>query len=245
MAKTLHADGNSGGHTYIFNGTASEVSSYSTPTATDIGKLYFHSNLSYLAESQVIETTVAHPQRTHNSSSSKWSSTTYTVTNGNAEHLVGSHTKGVAVPAIAFLNGSQMSSGHTVQNVSGSLRSVSLFVTSTEVKVYEEFVTFQSTLPAISVTYKVFLFDYLSSASGNVALSMTPTSFSAGFGKLSTSYKYTRRQSTSPDFYLSKDKTADVANGGLKLVPPDGTTTYESSNYNGSFSGSTGTGVDI
>jgi len=245
MAKTLHADGANGGHAYIFEGSASEIGDYENPTAADIGNLYFHSNLSYLAESQILEATITHPQRTQNSSSSKWSGTNYTVTNGSQEFSIGSHTKGLDVPAIGFLNGNQMSAGHVIQNSAGSLRSVSLFITSNEVRVFEEFVTFQYTLPAIDVTYKVLLFDYLSSGSGNIAINMNPTSFSAGFGKLNTDYKYTRRQNTNPDFYLSKDKTADVANGGLKLVPPNGISIYESSNYNGSFTGSTGTGVDI
>jgi len=244
MSKTLHADGGNGGHAYIYNGSASDVNNYVTPTAAQLSDLYFHSDLSYLANSQKITTTVSFPQRAMNSSSGKYG-TTYTVTRGSQTHSIGTHSKGAAVPAIVIMDGVQITAGLPIQSAGGGLRSISVYVTATTVELLEEYITFNTTLGAISKTFEIYLFDYLSTGSGNTAISMAPSSFTAGFGKLNTSYKYTRKQTTNPDFYVTKDKTADVANGGLKIVNAGGTSVYTSSSYNGGFTGSTGTGIDV
>jgi len=244
MAKTLHADG-ANGHIYIFNGNFSEVSNYQNPTPSQLGSLYFHSDLSYFANTQVIETAIAHPQRTRSTSKSKWGGTHYNLVQSNQVFVLGNHSLGASVPAIGFIGNAQMSAGNIIQQVGQSVRSCSIFVNSNSVQVHEQFITVDDTLPAINQTYKVYLFQNLSSNITNVALSATPTSLTAGFGKLNTAYKYVRRQGSTPSFYLGKDKTADVANGGLKIVLPNGVTSYQSSNYNGTFSGTVGTGAEI
>jgi hypothetical protein len=105
-------------------------------------------------------------------------------------------------------------------------------------------VTFDDTLPAVTRRYRVFLFETLFEGSGNESIRIAPTLFRAGFGKLSTVYRYLR-QSAAPDVFVTSGKTADVRGGGLKVVLPDGTLALQSATYTGSFAGSPGRGVRI
>lgn len=247
MTRTLHADGTAG-HAYIYN-NGSAPSVYATPSVTQLGDLHFHSSLSYIGNSQVIEVTVNHPYRgvvsTTRSDKFSFNTTTTIYLNlGSSDYLLGSHSLGAAPAAIGVYSGSQMPAGFAVQTNNESVRAVSLYVTSSQVRLYEQFVTFDNALPAVTRTYKVYLFQNLFSPSGTVAISITPSTFNAGFNKLSTDYQYIKRDSASPDVYLTSQATADVSNGGLRLVPPGGTAVTTSS-YNGAFTGSTGLGVKI
>jgi len=242
MTRTLHADGTAG-HVYIYN-NGSAPSVYQTPTYAQLADLHFHSSLSYLGNSQILEVTINHPQRNPSYTYVKWGGSHYNPIQGTSDYVIGSHSFGTVPAAVGFYQGAQMPAGFSVQKVGQSVRAVSLYITSTQVRLFENFVTFDNVLGAVSRTYKVYLFQNLFSSSGNVAISISPTSFNAGFGRLSTNYRYVRKSST-PDLYVTNNKTADVSNGGLKIVLADGTTSFVSNNYNGNFSGSTGTGITI
>lgn len=243
MAKTLHVNGSSG-RAYIYNGTAAASSYDQTPTASQLGDLYFHSDLSYLKNTLTISGSVSHPIRTRSTNTDK-KGTTYNVIQGSQSYTLGTHTMGTGTPMIAVIGDYQMPAGHFIQKVNESVRTVSLWITATTVVVHEKYVTFDDTLPAISQSYTAYLFDILSTGSGSTSISISPTSFEAGFGKLDTDNVYVRRQSTSPNLYLTHDRTADVEGGDVKIVLPDGTTAYTGSNYTGSFTGTGGEGVDI
>ena len=137
-----------------------------------------------------------------------------------------------------------MPSGTVVQQVGESARAVSVYVSASQVRLFENWVSFDDTLPEVSRRYRVFLFQTLFSGAGTESIRIEPGLFRAGFGKLSTAYRYVR-QSQSPDFYLTAAQTADVQGGGLKVVLPDGTVALQSATYTGSFSGSPGRGVQI
>jgi len=245
MAKTLHGDGSNGGHVYVYNGNATEVANYQTPTRADLGNLYFHSDLSYLIcqASNVITTSVTFPQRDYNSSSSKWGGTSYTVANFHDDYTVATHNLG-NIPAIVVMDGAGLTSGRPIQTEGYSTRAISAFITNNEVKIHEESITFQDTLPAITKTFIVYLLEYKTSGSGTIAISATPNNFKAGFGKLDSDNRYIRRDS-SPDFYLTNQRTADVSNGAIRVCSPDGSIVYTAGGYNGSFTGTTGTGVSV
>jgi len=245
MAHTLHADGTSG-KVYIYN-NASAPSIYAVPTSAQLGDLNFHSALSYLGNSVVVEATVTHPVRTRSSYETKglFSSTThYDPVQGTSTYNLGNNSLGANAPFVPFYGTAQVPSGTVIHQVGESVRAVSIYVTATKVKIYESWATFDQSLPAITRTYKVYLFNTLFTGSGNTSLAITGNSFTAGFGKLSSSYRYLR-DSASPDFYVTQGKTADVSGGGLKVVLPDGSVQYNSSNYTGSFAGTSGRGVEI
>jgi len=243
MVKTLHVNGTTG-RAFIYEGSGDPADYDQIPTAAQLSELYFHSDLSYLKNTLVIEGEVNHPERTSSANVSK-KGTSYNVIQGSSTYVLGSHALGSSVPMIASVGGVQLPAGHFVQKVAESIRTACLYLTPTQVIVHEEYVTFNDTLPAISKTYTAYLFELLSLPSGSTSIAISPTSFEAGFGKLDTDNVYVRRQSTTPDLYLTKDKTADVEGGGVKIVLPDGTVAYTGSTYTGLFTGTSGEGVDI
>jgi len=242
MTRTMHADGATG-KVFIYNNDAAP-SVYATPTATQLADLHFHSDLSYLGNTQAITAVVSHPKRTRSSSTSK-GDTFYNPLQGSQTYNLGANTLGAAVPFIGFYSGAQVPSGTVVHQLGQSVRAVSIYVTSTNVYLYEQWVTFDDTLPAVSRTYKIFLFQTLFTAAGTTSIHIEPGSFHAGFGKLSTDYRYLREKAVSPDFYVGASPVADVQGGGLKVVLSNGGVAYNASTYTGAFTGSGGTGVAI
>ncbi len=245
MARTLHADGTTG-KVFIYN-NAADPAVYETPTGPQLGDLHFHSDLSYLGNAQVIEVTLTHPERTRSSSTSKGlfgSTTWYNPRQGTETYDLASHSFGRVVPFVPFYGSAQMPSGTVVQQVGESARAVSIYLTNTTIRAFENWVTFDDTLPAITRRYRVFLFETLFAPSGNESIRIEPSLFRAGFGKLSTAYRYLR-ESAAPDVFVTAGKTADVQSGGLKVVLPDGMLALQSATYTGSFAGSPGRGVRI
>lgn len=248
MPKTLHANGNSG-RVYIYKGDE-DPSLFATPSGPQLGDLYFHSDLSYLGNSLSIESSITHPQRTRSSDESKGflgigGSTYYNPIQGNQTYLIGSHSFGKIVPFVVMYEGMQIPSGTVIHQIGQSVRAISVFMDQSNVWLYESFVTFDDTLPAISKSYKIFLFDTLFQGSGNESIRIEPDLFRAGFGKLSSDYRYIRRDELNSDFRTTAGKTADVQGGGLKVVLPGGSVAYQSSTYTGSFTGSSSKGVKI
>ena len=242
MAKTLHADGNTG-QVYIYNSDA-DPATYATPKASQLADLHFHSDLSYLGNTQVLEVTVTHPERTRSSSSSKWG-TRYNPRQGTQSYTLVANQLAAIRPVVAFYQGVQMPSGTVVHQVGQSVRAVSVSIDASNIFLYENWVTFDDTLPAIDRAYRVFLFETLFAGAGNVSIQAQPGLFRAGFGKLSTDYRYLRRNTVTPDFYVGSGKTADVQGGGLKVVLADNSIAVQSSTYTGTFTGTGGTGVQI
>lgn len=245
MARTLHADGNTG-KVYIYNNDA-DPATYETPASDQLGDLHFHSDLSYLGNAQVIDVTITHPQRTRSSSTSKGlfgSSTYYNPRQGTETYTLSGHNFGEVVPFVPFYGSAQLPAGTVIQQAGESARAVSVYVTPTDVQLFENWVTFDNTLGAVTRQYKVFLFQTLFTGAGNESIRVEPTVFRAGFGKLDTAYRYFRESQT-PDFYVTDDKTADVQGGGLRAVLPNGETQISTSTYTGGFDGSVGRGVKI
>ena len=247
MSKTLHADGNNGGHVYIYNGTFSEVADYESPSRADLSNLYFHSDLAYLAcpLARVYEVSQTLPQINYNSNTSKFGNTSYTITNNHSDYVLINHGLGYTPIILPTMDGYELPAGLPVQTAGTSTRGVSIYADSTSIYLHSEAVTLNQSLPAITKTFKIYILNHLTSGSGTTAISATPTSFTAGFGKLSSDNKYLRRDTSNPDFYVTKARTADVSGGGLKIVAPNGSSIYESASYNGSFTGTTGTGVSV
>lgn len=242
MVKTLHADGVTG-KVYIYNSGVAPAT-YATPTAAQLGDLHFHSDLSYLGNAQVLQATVTHPEHVRSSSSNK-SGSWFNPLQGTQTYVLGANALGAVRPFVPFYQGVQMPSGTVIQQVGQSVRAVSVIMNATNISLYENWVTFDDTLPATTSSYKIYIFQTLFTGAGNVSIQAQPTSFTAGFGKLSTSYRYLRRNNVTPDFYVGAGKTADAQGGGIKVVLSDGSNPLTHSTYTGTFTGTTGTGVKI
>jgi hypothetical protein len=243
MARTLHADGTTG-KVYIYKGDA-DPALYASPTPAQLGDLHFHSDLSYLGNTQVLDATITHPERVRSSSSSKWGGTTYRAQQGTQIYTLGPNTLGAIRPAIAFYGTAQMPAGTVIHQINQSARAVSLIITPSQIRLFETWITFDDTLPAVARSYRIALFETLFTAAGTTSIHIAPGLFSAGFGKLSTTYRYLRRADSDPDLFVTAGRTADVQSGGIKIVLPNGTVALQSPTYTGSFAGTPGTGVRI
>jgi hypothetical protein len=243
MSRTLHVNGTSG-KAYIYKGEAAPAT-YASPTPAQLGDLHFHSDLSYLGNTQFLEATITHPERVRSSSSSKWGGTTYRTRQGSQSYVLGTNTLGIIRPAVAFYGDAQMPAGTVVHKVGQSVRAVSIVVTANQIQLFENWLTFDDSLPAVARTYRIYLFQTLFAGAGITSILIAPGEFSAGFGKLSTSYRYLRRANDAPDLFVTAGRTADVQGGGLKVVLPDGSVPLQSATYTGSFTGTPGTGVQI
>ena len=245
MSKTLYANGVTG-RVIIYKGVF-DPDVYQVPTGSDLENIYFHSDLAYLANSHVVTATVSHPQRTHSQKVSKGllgSTTYYNPVQGNQIHVIGANPLSKITPFIMHKDGAQIPGGTVIQQVGQSARAISAQMTAGNLVVYESYVTFDDTLPAMSATYGFFVLDTFFSGSGNESIRIEPDFFKAGFGKLNSKHRHPRRVSSNPDVYLGQGKTADVQGGGTRVVLPDGTIAYDSG-YTGAFSGGDAQGVAL
>jgi len=241
MPKTLYA---AAGGVIIYEGNETQIAQFANVgddadlsaagalTAIEkLGYLYFHSAYSYLGNATKVTTTVNHPARTASSAASggKHSGVTYSLLQGTSTYNLMAHTSGADAPNIVKLDDAQLLNGVPIQSNGASYRAVSTYNTGTQIVLYETYMTHSQSLPAISKTYTSYVFEFLSVATGSGAtnsLEITGTSLKAGKDKLDTAYNYIRREATNPDFYLIKDKTADVYRGKLKAIAPSGKVTY-------------------
>ena len=220
---------------------------FTNPVA-NLGDIYFHSDLGYIGNSSVVTANAAHPVRTRSTSTSKRFFSTSTWNNpvtGEQDYAIGTHSLGTAnVPFICKIGNNQAPAGTIIQQVGQSVRVVFPYITSTHVRVKEQFITFNDSLPAHTQSYTFYVFNTLFTASGSTSISASGSNFTAGFGKLNSSFRYHRKTSSSPDFFVTAGATADVNTGAIKVVMPDGTTTTDAA-YAGSFTGTTSTGIKI
>ena len=247
MTRTFYANGKTG-QVFIYAGTHNpQVFDY--PRGDTYNDIHFHSDLAYLGSSQVVEATITHPRRqkgeqTDDKFFGLLETDPYSVPlQGTQEYILGPHSAGADAPFVPIYNGAQIPAGSVVQTVEESVRAVSVFLTGGDVRVFENWATFEHSLPAVTRTYKVYLFETLFTPSGTTSVRMLPGRFTAGFGKLDTNYRYIR-ESDSPDLYLAIGKSADVEGGGWKTSSPDGSTITTGS-YTGRFPGVVGRGVKV
>lgn len=248
MSKTLYVNGISG-KSYIYEGSV-DPSTFENPSAGQIGSLYFHSDLSYLGTTTVLTGTITFPERIPNTTYTSGSKGgtgwyTYNTTYGEASYAFGSNPFGAIKPFIGIIDNVQIAGGRIIQSANYSNRGCSIYLTNSEVRIFENFSTYVYTLPSISVSFTVYIFDTFFSGLGSTAISIQPTSFKAGFGKLDSNYRYIKKNTTSPNIYLTSYRTGDVAGGGIKITSPNGTVAFTDASYTGSFQPSIGTGVQI
>jgi len=241
MSKTFFANATG---VIIYEGDESQLSQFASladdPDLTVPGALtaieklnylYFHSGYSYLGRAVKATTTIYHPARTASSSppGSKHANTTYNLIDGTSTYNITSHNKGGGALFITELDGDQLLQGMPIQNVGASTRAVCSVNDGSNINIYETYMTHSQSLPAITKTYTVYLFDFLTTAavaSETDNLEITPTSLKAGKGKMNTDFGYIRREATNPDFYLCRTATGDLEGGKLKAIAPSGKVTF-------------------
>jgi len=238
MAKKLYADGTTG-KVAIYDPAV--PGAFTNPLA-NLNAVYFHSDLDYVGVAAVLDFTVTHPARGTGGSSTQHSYLEPNPASGLVSGL--NHDLGYVPHALVFVGNDMLPANMQIQTSGSSYRTVAVDLTTTQVRVFETAWVYQHSLPALTVTYKIVLFTPKISPSGNETLHITQSSFVASRGKLNTAYNYLRRAVSSPMFWFSKGKTADVANGSFKIVTANGSVINRSP-YNGSFAGEAGLGVEV
>jgi hypothetical protein len=238
MAKQLFSDGVTG-RTAIFD--PANPDAFANPRA-NLQSVYFHSDLDYVGVAKVIDVSITHVARAAGGASALTGYPQPSYPQGEVSPLT--HGLGYKPFAIAFVNGQMLPANTQIQSAGMSFRTVALQITDTAVAVYETAWVYGTSLPAITIAYKIVLFTPPLVQSGDKTLEIKPSSFIASRGKLNTAYKYVRRDPVSPDFSLTKDKTADCSNGSFRIVTAQGDV-IERAPYNGSFQGTPGIGVEF
>jgi len=195
-----------------------------------LDSLYFHSGLSYLGGTETATVTVSHPARTAAAANAtrKHADTSYNLLEGSQEYTLINHSGDINSPFIVTESNEQLMQGLPIQSVGASVRSVAAYNTGTSIKIFEKYMTHAVNLPAVSKTYTVYVFNFLGNSTDSTEnnLKITSTSFNAAGGRLNTDYKYLRKETTSPDFYFSKGKTADLMEGKIKVISPSGKVSF-------------------
>jgi len=231
---------------------------------TWLANLYFHSDFNYMEVSHgPTNTGISHAAVSASSSSAPLAATVpFGWYAASATHLLLTHNLGYVPNAMVYVSGGNVIwPGMPVQVAGdGGARYVSVYCTSTEVRLYEYASTGPSTLPATSLTYTVIVFKNPPAPSGNTLLDFDPSTGAVqmGLGKFNSSRRYLQVVPGGSPFGIAYGRTIDLKNGAVRAVRPDGVT-YDpvpvgltmglsriqfyptvygaSMGYNGSFSG--------
>lgn len=234
MAKKLFADGVSG-DVAIFD--PANPAALSNPLE-NLGSVYFHSALSYMAIVNVATITIDHPERARSGNINKYGSG-YNPTYGSETYDLAEHTLGYIPHGILYTGDNMLPSATPIQMVGRSFRAAVLKFTDAKVQLHESFYTFDETLPPVSLTYKALVFRRPSEDEESTTLFISPTQMIASRGKLNTDHRYVQSHDSpgdAPDFFFTAAKTADVQNGAMKMVTANGTV-IEDPDYTGAFDG--------
>lgn len=241
MTKKLYAEGVTG-HVAIYEG--GNEAAFTDPL-NNLDKVYFHSALDYISIAHVWQGTITHPARTRSGSEDKYLSGAKKPLNGTQDYALTTHNLGYVPKGIARSGNDMLPAMAAVQRVgAASSRFVSFLITSTSVTLRENWFTFEDSLPAVNVVYTIYLFSPLIVGSGNKTLYIDPTDFKASKGKLDITRRYIKSKATSPDFFLAKGPSADVAGGGMRIVTPAGVS-IDDGRYTGSFAGTPAKGCSV
>lgn len=227
--------------------TGDPMAPFDNPLA-HMDKIKFHSDLQYLSSSIVQDVSISH------TSLAGVAGTGYAL--GNAGGSAGTsqpitdgqlrvtsiplltHDLGY-VPLVYVIYGNQLvSPGLTVQSLSDRWRGISVYATTTQVFVREVAISSREALPAVSRSYRVIVFREPTEIAGEPTFQVKPSAnlFGLGRGKVTQNHRPIRRVASGADysFYIPVDRIADIRNGALRIINPDGEV-VTLGQYNGAF----------
>lgn len=162
MSKRLYARGTDGVVAIVEGGAGSD--SYITSPLSNIDKVHFHSSFNYMKTPFIYTVQVNFPLRSAvyqtGGGGKKGGSYTYGVPTGSsATYLIGTHNLGYSPGALWFETGGIGYSGnYPIQKSGASTRLISLTLNASTVSIYENCLTYNADLPAISKTFSVLVF---------------------------------------------------------------------------------------
>jgi len=195
---------------------------------TWIANVYFHSDFNYMEVSHgPTATTISHAGVGPTSSTIPVAGTIpFGWYAAAANHLLLTHNLGYIPDAIVHVNGGNVIwPGMPVQvDGGGGARYVSVYCTTTEVRLYEWASVGSSTLAATSLTYNTIVFAAPPAPSGNILIDFDPTTgdVEMGLGKFNSSRRYLQVVPGGSPFGIAYGRTIDLQNGAPRAVRPDG-----------------------
>jgi len=242
MPKKLYSEGILG-RTAIYD--AGDDLPLTNPLA-HLGRLYFHSDLDYIRIAYTWTGVINHPGRVASGTPDKYNADARRPVQGVQDYTLFTHNLGFIPAGIVVIGNDMLPGMASVQSAGpASNRFVSLTLSTTTAVLRENWFTFNNDLPAIGLTYKVYLFSQPIVPAGIQSLRVQPDRFIASRGKLDSAFRYIKSAVVAtPDFFLARGPSADVSGGGLRIVTP-AAVVKDDGVYNGSFSGTPAKGVKV
>lgn len=149
--------------------------------------------------------------------------------------LLVSHNLGYVPKFMVALDGRRLPDGHELQyDGVGGNRQVSAYATTTGIYLREIALSGSATLPAISQTYKVYVFRTRSSDPAQPLFGLFGGALVLARGIINSARKYLRRGSSDSAFAMNMGPTLDVHNGAVRSA--SGGVVVTETGYGGSMS---------
>lgn len=203
-----------------------------TSPADNIRKVFFHSDLDYLEIGYESSFSITFPART----GSDW-------TEDSTTHHTVSHGLGVIPYGVFLAGGEQLSTLEPVQLTGTYERHVALGLSSTQYWIQESWYQ-KASMPAITISFDVYLLRDAPSTTMAKRLSFTSERLLMGGGKFDTERAYLRETASAPAFWMTAGRTIDTDYSGIRHKRPNGTQ-VSFQGYGGSFTGDPVYGINV
>lgn len=208
-----------------------------------LDKVHFHSEMNYLEVIFEASKTIAHgviavanPPTSSNSGSGSGSGSSAGLDGSSStvidwrttvvDSLLFTHNLGYEPDVLVVLDGDVVSAGMPIQTSNGSYvasRHVAVYVTPTQIRLYETKVAGSSTLAGISKTYDILVFKNQHTPSSALSEYDPVTEITTmGYGKFRSDKKYLQKAVGGSPFNFSVGRDIDAKNGALRYIKPDG-----------------------
>ena len=194
--------------------------------ATSLQYLYFHSDFNYLEVAFGPTAVVVNHSAVAASSPPAGATVSFGWTGTVTDRLLFTHSLGYVPKVLAIVGNNTVWPGMPVQTGGGATRFVSIYVTTTEVRMIEFVSTGLGALPAVDLTYTLLVLADPPSATGNILFDFDPVTGIVEMGR--RKFKSDRRYlqvvpGGSPFGITYGGKTIDLHNGAMRAFRPDGT----------------------
>lgn len=193
----------------------------------NLSRIYFHSDLDYCEVSHGPTTvTVTHASVSSGSDPATgvgWSNKLVYGAYSIDRNLL-THNLGYVPDFLVISNDDIVYGGTPVQYASdGRTRNVTVYATSTQIRMHETAVRTSSTLSSVSRDYTVIVFRQPPSPIGNILIDWNPTSevLTMGKEKFKSDRRYLQVVASGSTFGFARGRTIDLSNGAVRFVDPD------------------------
>jgi len=192
-----------------------------------LANIYFHSDLDNLEVESDTTVTINHAPVAAGSGPGGSVTVNGTVQYGGATatHLLISHGLGYKPHVLVLVGDNVLFAGTPIQtDADKRMRSVSPYVTTSEVRLHEWTVRTSNVLGAVSKDYRVIVFRQPPAPSGNKLRDFQPGAgiFQLAFGRFDVDRRYLQVVPGGTPWGLSSGRSIDLKRGGVRLVNPDG-----------------------